>query len=106
MKNARNDGSGALFTPAFPTLAELGYADIVFQDWLGLFAPAGTAAGTVARLNAALNETMNSESGQAGLAKLGMELALVAPEGYAQIVRADWERYRAIVRASGFKPED
>ena len=38
--------------------------------------------------------------------KLGMELDLAAPEVFAQMVKSDWERYRTVVKASGFKPED
>ncbi len=94
------------FLPEIATMAELGYPDVLFQDWLGLFAPAGTPADIVARMNAAAAAAVKSESGLAGLGKLGMELDLAAPVAFAQMVKADWERYRAVVQASGFKPED
>ena len=58
------------------------------------------------RMNAAMAETMKSEQGLAGLEKFGMELDNVTAEAFAVIVKADYERYRGIVRASGFKPED
>ena len=92
--------------PDVPTMQELGYKDVLFQDWLGMFAPAGTPAGMLGRMNAAMAETMKSEQGLAGLEKFGMELDNVTAEAFAVIVKADYERYRGIVQASGFKPED
>jgi len=94
------------FLPDVPTMTELGYPDVLFQDWLGMFAPAGTPADAVARMNAAAAAAVKSEAGVAGLGKLGMELDLATPEVFAQMVRADWEHYRRVVQASGFKPED
>jgi tripartite-type tricarboxylate transporter receptor subunit TctC len=94
------------FAPDVPTMQELGHKDVLFQDWLGLFAPAGTPADAVARMNAAAAGAVKAEAGQSGLTKLGMELDLAAPGAFAQMVQADWERYRVVVQASGFKPDD
>jgi tripartite-type tricarboxylate transporter receptor subunit TctC len=94
------------FLPDVPSMTELGYPDVLFQDWLGMFAPAGTPAESVARMNAAAAAAVKTDAGLAGLGKLGMELDLAAPEAFAQMVKADWERYRTVVQASGFKPED
>lgn len=94
------------FLPDVPTMTELGYPNVLFQDWLGMFAPAGTPADIVGRMNAAAAAAVKSDAGSAGLGKLGMELDLATPEAFAQMVKADWERYRTVVQASGFKPED
>ena len=94
------------FLPAVPTMTELGYPDVLFQDWLGLFALSGTPADIVAKMNAAATAAVKSEAGLAGLSKLGMELDVATPEAFAHMVKADWERYRSVVEASGFKPED
>jgi tripartite-type tricarboxylate transporter receptor subunit TctC len=94
------------FLPGVPSMQELGYKDVLFQDWLGMFAPVGTAPEVVGRINSAAAAAVKSEAGAAGLGKLGMEVDLAGPEAFAQMVRADWERYRAVVQASGFKPED
>jgi tripartite-type tricarboxylate transporter receptor subunit TctC len=94
------------FLPDVPSMQELGHKDVLFQDWLGLFAPAGTPSEVVARMNAAAAGAVSSEAGQAGLGKLGMELDIAAPDAFGQMVRADWERYRVVVQASGFKPDD
>ena len=49
---------------------------------------------------------MKTDQGLAALTKFGMELEVVSPEAFAPMVKADWERYRGIVQASGFKPEE
>ncbi len=94
------------FLPDVPTMQELGFKEVLFQDWLGMFAPLGTPAEIVSRMNAAAAAAVKSEAGSAGLGKLGMEPDIATPEAFAQMVRADWERYRGVVQASGFKPED
>jgi ribosomal protein S12 methylthiotransferase len=78
-------------------------------DNLGCFTfypEAGTPAPVIARINAAMGETMKSAEGAAALARFGQELEVVSAEAFAPTVKADWERYRVIVQASGFKAED
>src|SRR6267142_4142127 len=41
--------------PDVPTLKELGLPDLEVDTWYGVFAPAGTSKGVVAKLNAELN---------------------------------------------------
>ena len=92
--------------PDVPTMVELGYKDVLFQDWLGMFAPARTPPAIVTRLNAAMAGVMKSDQAAEGLAKLGMEAEIVTAERFAEMVRADYERYRAIVQATGFTADD
>jgi tripartite-type tricarboxylate transporter receptor subunit TctC len=92
--------------PDVPTMLELGYKDVLFQDWLGMFAPARTPFAIVTRLNAAMADVMKSDQSVEGLAKLGMEAEIVTAERFAEMVRADYERYRAIVQTTGFTADD
>jgi tripartite-type tricarboxylate transporter receptor subunit TctC len=92
--------------PDVPTMLELGYRDVLFQDWLGMFAPARTPPAIVTRLNAAMAEVMKSDQAAEGLTKLGMEAEIVTAERFAEMVRADYERYRAIVQSTGFTADD
>ena len=92
--------------PDVPTMLELGYKDVLFQDWLGMFAPAGTPSAIVTRLNAAMAEVIKTDKSAEGLTKLGMEPEIVTAERFAEMVKADFERYRAIVQATGFTADD
>ena len=93
------------FTPDVPTLRELGY-DVVFQDWSGLLAPARTPREVVARANAAVAEVIRSPAGAQQMVNIGAEADLNTPEEFAALYRATFERYREVVRSTGFTAED
>ena len=71
-----------------------------------MFAPARTPPAIVTRLNAAMAEVTKSDQAAEGLTKLGMEAEIVTAERFAEMVRADYERYRAIVQSTGFTADD
>jgi tripartite-type tricarboxylate transporter receptor subunit TctC len=91
--------------PDIPTFFEAGFEKIVVQDWSGFLAPAGTPPGVVARANAAISAAVESPKVKEAMAKLGMEVGARAPAAFAEIVRESWERYRDIVKESGFQAE-
>jgi len=93
------------FTPDVPTLRELGY-EVVFQDWSGLLAPARTPREIVARANAAVAEVIRSPAGAQQMVTIGAEADLNTPEEFAALHRATHERYREVVRSTGFTAED
>src|SRR4029077_5496958 len=47
--------------PDVPTMAEAGYPDVQMQQWFGLFAPAGTPAPIVQKLNAEFVKALQSD---------------------------------------------
>lgn len=91
--------------PDIPTFREQGFDKVVVQDWTGFLAPAGTPADVVARANAAISEAVQTPKVKEAMGKLGMEAGPRSPAEFAQIVPESWERYRDIVKASGFKVE-
>lgn len=93
------------FAPEVPTLRELGY-DVVFQDWSGIVAPARTPREVVVRANAAINDVIRSPAGMQRMADLGAEADVNTPESFAALYRSTYERYREVVKATGFTAED
>lgn len=91
--------------PDIPTFVEQGFPKIVVQDWSGFLAPAGTPPDVIARANAAISAAVQSPHVKEAMAKLGMEVGTRTPAAFADTVRESWERYRDIVKASGFKAE-
>jgi len=91
--------------PDIPTFYEEGFQNVVVQDWTGFLAPAGTPADVVARANAAISEAVQTPKVKEAMAKLGMEVGTRTPEEFAKVVRESWERYRDIVKETGFKVE-
>ena len=94
------------FLPEVPTLIEQGYKDIAVQEWLGWFLPAKTPTELVLRLNALVGEALQAPDFVASLATYGLQPIHQSPQEFAQIVKADYERWGPIVRATGFKAED
>ncbi|MDM0073235.1 Bug family tripartite tricarboxylate transporter substrate binding protein [Variovorax sp. J2P1-59] len=94
------------FLPEVPTLVEQGYKDIAVQEWLGWFLPARTPAATVQRLNTLVREALQAPDFIAALATYGLEPVHQSPEEFARRVKADYERWGPIVRATGFTAED
>ncbi|MEJ8851439.1 Bug family tripartite tricarboxylate transporter substrate binding protein [Variovorax rhizosphaerae] len=96
----------SIFLPEVPTLIEQGYKDIAVQEWLGWFLPAKTPAATVQQLNTMVREALQDPAFVAQLATYGLEPVHQSPEEFARRVKADYERWGPIVRATGFTAED
>jgi len=93
------------FTPDVPSMRELGW-DVIFDDWSGLVAPAGAPREVVARANALVADVVRSPAGSAALQHLGIDIDLNTPDEFAKLYRSTWERYRDVVRSTGFTAED
>jgi hypothetical protein len=98
-------GAARALAPDIPTFFELGFERIVMQDWSGFLAPAGTPPDIVATANADINAAVESPKVRDAMATLGMEACTQTPAAFARTVRESWERYRDIVKQSGFQAE-
>jgi tripartite-type tricarboxylate transporter receptor subunit TctC len=93
------------FIPEVPTLAEQGFKDLVYDEWYGFFLPAKTPAGIVNKLNAALTTALKQKDTIDTLASFGMESTPSSPEQLGAALKADTERWGAIVKSIGFSAE-
>ncbi len=93
------------FLPDVPTMTEAGY-NVVVDSWLGVFVPAKTPAEAVNALSSAIAEAVRSSQMVENLARVGNEPAFQTPVQFAATVKADLERWRPVVAASGFVAED
>jgi tripartite-type tricarboxylate transporter receptor subunit TctC len=91
--------------PDVPTLKELGLGDLVVETWYGMFAPAGTPAPVVAKLNAELNELLKQPEMRALLEKQGMNAEGGSPERFGALVRSEIARWARVVKAAGIKAD-
>jgi tripartite-type tricarboxylate transporter receptor subunit TctC len=91
--------------PDVPTAAESGYPALVVTTWTGLFAPAGTDAAIISKLNAAINAGLRSSELQSALAKIGNVPLGGSPETLAQMLMAEQQKWAPIVRALNLKAE-
>ncbi len=91
--------------PATPTLAESGQRGLDVTIWLGLFAPIGTPAAIVARLNTEVNKVLQSPDVIEKVTAQGVSVAGGTSAAFAEFVRADYERWGRVVKESGVKLE-
>ncbi len=92
--------------PDVPTLAEAGaYPDTLLPVFFALAAPAGTPPEIVAKLNAEMKRALASPDASEKLISSGLVPTASSPEVMAKTVAQDVERFRALVKAIGVKPE-
>jgi tripartite-type tricarboxylate transporter receptor subunit TctC len=92
--------------PQVPTMREAGYPALEAVEWFGAFVPAATPLVIVTALNSAIRHALQSDAIIFGLAKQSFDLAGSTPSDFAQLIRADSDRWGEIVKSSGFKPID
>ncbi len=88
--------------PDVPTFTELGYKGLQGGGWYGLFAPAGTPAERVERINRIVVQGQQAPDMSTRMRSLALEIQLTSAAEFAAIVRADYERWGEAIRAAGF----
>jgi tripartite-type tricarboxylate transporter receptor subunit TctC len=89
--------------PDVPTFADLGFADVVADNWSGALAPARTPPAVIAKLNAALNTAVRNAETRAKLADNGVSATGGSPEDLVALIAAETARWRKVVREIGVK---
>jgi tripartite-type tricarboxylate transporter receptor subunit TctC len=93
--------------PNVPTLAEQGFPDLEFSNWVGVIASVSMPDDIVNKINDAVNKAANHPEVKAKLVGTGFEVSLrdlEAPQ-LAQSVKAEFERNAAIVKMFNIKAE-
>ena len=90
--------------PELPTIAET-LPGFEVNNWIGLFAPAGTPGDIVQRWNAEVLRTMQSPQIQARLPAEGARFIPTTPEQFGAFVKAEIAKWAPIVKASGARVE-
>jgi len=98
-----NQRTGIL--PEVPTILESGYPAYKLDTWTGFFAPAGTPAGLIDKLNREIAAALATPAVQAQFAATGAEAAVTSPAEFAAFVRQEWEIYGRLVRKLRLTPE-
>jgi tripartite-type tricarboxylate transporter receptor subunit TctC len=94
------------FLPDVPTMAETGYSSLEDLTWFGFFVPAKTPADKVERLNSAIQDALRTHVSKSGMTKLFVEIDAISMGDFARLIASESERWKAIVRATGFTPTD
>jgi tripartite-type tricarboxylate transporter receptor subunit TctC len=90
--------------PDLPTLAELGYPDIVSTTWHALAGPPGLPAEIVERLNRETNRLLNRSDVRGNFDREGFESKPMTPAEVAAFVRSQVEQWSPVIKTT-MKPE-
>jgi tripartite-type tricarboxylate transporter receptor subunit TctC len=91
--------------PDVPTATEQGVANVEVNAWYGLFAPAGTPAATIARLNREVNDVLKLPEVREKLMGAGLEVLGGQPQLLADFMKADNQRYGSLARELNIKAD-
>jgi len=85
--------------PEIPTIAET-YPDCVGEVWVALFAPVGTSADAVKKIQAAMDRIMAKPDVREKLIAQGLDLSPVPPAKLSVLLKEELAKWAKIVKAS------
>jgi len=91
--------------PEVPTIAESGVGGYDLTRWTGVLAPAGTPAAVVSKLNAAINQGLQSPEIKDNFARFSAEAKIGSSQDFADFIAAEAPKWAALVKASAAKLE-
>ena len=94
--------------PEVPTLAEGGLPGVEIEFWHGLWAPKGTPAAIIAKLNAAVVEAFADPAVRNRFSDLGHTIPpreKLTPQALYAHHKAEVDKWWPIIKAAGIKPE-
>lgn len=89
--------------PGIPTVAELGFGNIVADLWYGLVAPTGTPREAIVRLNKEIVQILNRPEIQEKLKGMTVEVRPSTPEEFGAYMNQEIERYSKLINEFGLK---
>jgi tripartite-type tricarboxylate transporter receptor subunit TctC len=90
--------------PDVPTLAEAGVPGFDVASWQAIYAPAGTPAEVVKRLNAEIQKIIAQPDMAEKMQGLGLEYKANTPEEFAKFGKTEIDKWSKIVKDGNVKP--
>ena len=88
-----------------PTIAESGVPGYVADSWYGLYAPAGTPADVIAKLNAAAKKAVQTESFRKRVESEGLVINGGSPADFDKYAKGEEARWRKVVKENNITSE-
>lgn len=101
---ATSGAKRSLAFPDVPTFKESGY-DLEAEGWYAMFAPAGIQKPALDRVSGAAIAALADPVLRGRLEGMGLEPTGYPPERLGAILKADYDKWGPVIRASGFKPD-
>jgi tripartite-type tricarboxylate transporter receptor subunit TctC len=91
--------------PDVPTMSEAGVKGIDVQTWYGLYVTAGTPRPVVEALTAELVRVLKLPDVQARIKGMGGDVGTLTADGFAEMNRQEFERFRKLVKDANIKAD-
>ncbi|MCX5590814.1 Bug family tripartite tricarboxylate transporter substrate binding protein [Alcaligenes endophyticus] len=91
--------------PAVPTMAESGLPEYDVYGWFGLFAPTGTDAAIIEKLNTEMQAILGDADIKVLLLQQGAEPDPSTPEAYAEFVQHEHDKWAQVIEEAGIVVE-
>ena len=89
--------------PDLPSIAEAGYPGFNVASWQGIFAPPGTPAPIVEKLDRALRKIMLEPANKARFSTLNFEVQYDAHAEFAKFVGTELVKWTGLIKAAGIE---
>jgi tripartite-type tricarboxylate transporter receptor subunit TctC len=91
--------------PEVPTFQEAGIKGLVLDQWIGMFAPAGTPPAIVTRLNTETNKALADTAIRERLLQAVQEPVGGSAEQFVRLVQKDSAMYARLAKELNIKAE-
>ncbi|MEP6791563.1 MAG: Bug family tripartite tricarboxylate transporter substrate binding protein [Ramlibacter sp.] len=92
------------FVPDVPTYRQQGFP-VTVREWYGVFLPGKANAQAVRRAAAYLQPALAQPDLISSMAQVGLEVQSSTPQALGELLRADAEEWRRLIKQIGFTPE-
>jgi len=89
--------------PNVPTIAEAGVPGFEANSWFGVMAPAKTPPAVVDTLYRAIAAALQKPESVERVKSMGADVTVLTPEEFRKLIKADTEKWAAIIKAAGIK---
>jgi tripartite-type tricarboxylate transporter receptor subunit TctC len=94
--------------PDIPSAGESGVPGLSIAGWFGFYAPKGTPADAIGKLNGAMVQALADPQVKARFAQLGLDVAAreqQTPQGLTAFQNAEMDKWWPIIKAAGIRGE-
>jgi tripartite-type tricarboxylate transporter receptor subunit TctC len=91
----------AVQAPQVPSIAELGYPELVSENYVGISAPAGLPADVAVRIAAAVRNVCALADVNTGLQQQGFVIQDMDPATFTQLVKQQFEGWKSVAQQTG-----
>lgn len=91
--------------PDVPTAKDAGIPKMDMDYWIGIGAPAGTSPAVIGKLNKEINAALVQPDAKKKIAEMGLTVVANTPEQAEQLVNQEIQRWSAVTKQAGIKPE-